>query len=60
LIKAHFNAISERRKSQITMCDEQAQQENALISAQNHGTILVMVAWFLACLLVQDSSSYQF
>ncbi|KAG9188380.1 hypothetical protein G6011_02303 [Alternaria panax] len=33
------------------MCDEQAQQENALISAQNHGTILVMVAWFLACLL---------
>ncbi|KAL1794888.1 hypothetical protein ACET3X_006704 [Alternaria dauci] len=34
------------------MCDQQAQQENALISAQNHGTILVMVAWFLACLLV--------
>jgi hypothetical protein len=34
------------------MCDNHAQQENALISAQNHGTILLMVAWALACLLV--------
>lgn len=33
------------------MCDEQPQQENALISAQNHGTILLMVVWSLACLL---------
>jgi len=33
------------------MCDQQAQQEIALIS-QNRGTILVIVAWFFAGLLV--------
>ncbi|KAF1851504.1 uncharacterized protein K460DRAFT_401525 [Cucurbitaria berberidis CBS 394.84] len=33
------------------MCTQESQQPNALITAQNHGTILVMVAWFLACLL---------
>ncbi|CAO2657993.1 Nn.00g072530.m01.CDS01 [Neocucurbitaria sp. VM-36] len=33
------------------MCNQQSQQANTLITAQNHGTILVMVAWFLACLL---------
>jgi hypothetical protein len=34
------------------MCNSAQQHVNALITAQNHGTILVMVAWFLACLLV--------
>lgn len=35
------------------MCDSDTQQANALITSQNHGTILVMVAWFLACLVVR-------
>jgi hypothetical protein len=34
------------------MCDSANMHVNALITAQNHGTILVMVAWNLACLLV--------
>jgi hypothetical protein len=33
-------------------CNLAAQHVNALITAQNHGTILVMVAWFLTSLLV--------
>lgn len=34
------------------MCDPDVQQANALITSENHGTVLVIVAWFLACLLV--------
>ncbi|KAF2853600.1 hypothetical protein T440DRAFT_552814 [Plenodomus tracheiphilus IPT5] len=33
------------------MCDHQAEYPNALISSQNQGTILVMLAWFFACVL---------
>ncbi|KAH9863788.1 hypothetical protein J1614_009720 [Plenodomus biglobosus] len=33
------------------MCDHQPQNTNALISSQSQGTILVMLAWFLACIL---------
>ncbi|KAF2820262.1 hypothetical protein CC86DRAFT_118934 [Ophiobolus disseminans] len=33
------------------MCKPTEVRSNALITAQNHGPILVMVAWFLACLL---------
>ncbi|KAH7086400.1 hypothetical protein FB567DRAFT_69870 [Paraphoma chrysanthemicola] len=32
-------------------CDPTEQHLNALITAHNHGIILLMVAWFLACLL---------
>jgi hypothetical protein len=36
----------------MAMCDSTTHHANALITAQNHGTILVMAAWFLACVLV--------
>jgi hypothetical protein len=39
----------------MALCKSAAHHVNALITAQNHGTILVMVAWFLACLLVSES-----
>jgi hypothetical protein len=38
------------------MCTSAAQHVNALITAQSRGTILVMVAWFLACVLVSCPS----
>ncbi|KAH7080084.1 hypothetical protein BKA63DRAFT_234704 [Paraphoma chrysanthemicola] len=37
-------------------CDPTEQHLNALITAHNHGIILVMVAWFLACLLALCTS----
>ncbi|OAK97561.1 hypothetical protein IQ06DRAFT_34522 [Phaeosphaeriaceae sp. SRC1lsM3a] len=37
-------------------CGPQAQHINALITSQNRGTILVMVAWFLACLVALCSA----
>lgn len=46
--KARFDAISGR--PYFTMCVESSKQ---LISAQNHGTILLMVVWSLAFLLVR-------
>ncbi|KAF1943503.1 hypothetical protein EJ02DRAFT_129282 [Clathrospora elynae] len=49
LIRPHVDAISGRQ--QVTMCDSKSQPANALITAQDHGTILAMVAWFLACLV---------
>ena len=52
--KFDFNAISGRSLN-MTMCNQESQQANALITAQSQGTILVMVAWFLACLLVSFS-----
>lgn len=34
------------------MCDQQIQRTDSLINAQSRGIVLVIVVWFLACLLV--------
>lgn len=55
-IKAHFDAISGRERSieaKMAMCNTTESYADALITAQNHGPVLAMVAWFLACLLVR-------
>jgi hypothetical protein len=40
------------------MCNTADEHANALVTAQDHGPILVMAAWFLVCLLVGASTLY--
>jgi hypothetical protein len=40
-------------------CASAADHAHALINSQSRGTVLVMVAWFLASLLVSQSRTYK-